>query len=93
MIIEDGSWNLDLFRVWLPEDVVQRIRAIPPPSSSDGPDKITWCHTSFGSFSVKSAYRALKGDIWDMEDDKWKSVLKAPGPHKVRFFIWLVLKQ
>lgn len=30
MITEEGSWNLDLFRVWLLDDVIQRIMGIPP---------------------------------------------------------------
>ncbi|KAA3482036.1 RNA-directed DNA polymerase (Reverse transcriptase) [Gossypium australe] len=31
MVNIDGSWNLDLFRVWLSEEVINRITSIPPP--------------------------------------------------------------
>ncbi|KAA3476435.1 Retrovirus-related Pol polyprotein LINE-1 [Gossypium australe] len=35
----DESWNLDMFRVWLPEDVICRIISIPPPHPNSGPDR------------------------------------------------------
>lgn len=62
MITEDGSWNLDLFRVWLSEDVIQLFKDIPPPRQSSGLDKISWSHNSSGAFFVKSAYRVIKED-------------------------------
>ncbi|MBA0732595.1 hypothetical protein Gogos_016671, partial [Gossypium gossypioides] len=35
----DGSWNLDLLRVWLPKDVICRITSIPPPHLDFGSDR------------------------------------------------------
>ncbi|KAH1031751.1 hypothetical protein J1N35_043925 [Gossypium stocksii] len=93
MVKEDGSWNLDLFRIWLLEEVIEVIMGIPPPIPSEEPDRIIWCHTSSGDFSIKSAYKICKGDEWNAKDDKWKCVWKTLGPQRVRFFIWLVLKQ
>lgn len=40
MITEEGSWNLILFWVWLPEEVIERITSIPYPHPLVGPDKI-----------------------------------------------------
>lgn len=93
MVNEDGSCNLDLFRIWLPEEVIELVMGIPPPILSEGPDKISWCHTSFGNFIVKSTYMCCKGDGWNSKGDKWKSVWKIPGPQRVCVFIWLILKQ
>ncbi|MBA0869404.1 hypothetical protein Goshw_027753 [Gossypium schwendimanii] len=93
MVNEDGSWNLDLFRLWLPEEVIELIMGIPPSLLPEGPDKITWCHTSSKNFSVKSAYKICNGDDWNSNDEKRKCVWKTLGPQRVRFFIWLVLKQ
>ncbi|KAK5776658.1 hypothetical protein PVK06_044618 [Gossypium arboreum] len=43
MVNGDGSWNLDLFRVWLPEDMINRIISIPPLHPDSGADKnISW---------------------------------------------------
>ncbi|KAG8497788.1 hypothetical protein CXB51_007049 [Gossypium anomalum] len=36
----DGSWNVDLLHVWLPEDVVCKIISIPPPHPDSGPDRV-----------------------------------------------------
>ncbi|MBA0781832.1 hypothetical protein Gotri_002715, partial [Gossypium trilobum] len=52
---------------------IQLIKGIPPPNSSTGPDKISWCHTSAGVVSVKSAYKMLKEGDWNLKDEKWKS--------------------
>lgn len=67
--------------------------SIPPPLPSEGPDRIIWCHTSSGNFSVKSAYKICKRDDLNLNDEKQKCVQKTLGPQRVCFFIWLVLKQ
>ncbi|MBA0819981.1 hypothetical protein Gohar_021215 [Gossypium harknessii] len=41
MVSEDGSWNLELLRVWFSNDVIQRIMVIPPPHPFEGLDKIS----------------------------------------------------
>lgn len=38
MVIEDGSWNIELFHLWLSEDIVQHIISIPPPHPHEGND-------------------------------------------------------
>ncbi|XP_016728981.1 uncharacterized protein [Gossypium hirsutum] len=92
MVNEDGSWNIDLFQVWLSDDVIQCIKGILPPYPSAGVDKISWSHTSNGGFSVKSAYRMLNEGDWKPKDKKWKSVWKLLGPHRVRIIAWFVKK-
>ncbi|KAK5846442.1 hypothetical protein PVK06_002730 [Gossypium arboreum] len=42
MVLDDGAWNLDLFRVWLLEDVIQRIITIPSPHPNNGVDQVIW---------------------------------------------------
>lgn len=38
MVLPNGVWNLALFRLWLLEDVVERIISIPPPMIQAGSD-------------------------------------------------------
>lgn len=59
MVTRDGVWNLNLFRVWLSKDIIQRIVSIPPPYFFVGEDRINWISTSTGAFIVKSVYRSL----------------------------------
>ncbi|KAK5839685.1 hypothetical protein PVK06_008512 [Gossypium arboreum] len=92
MTSEDGSWNLDLFRTSLSEDMIQAIQGVPPPQHFEGPDRISWSHTSSGDFSVKSAYKVHNEGDWNLRDEKWKIVWKSPGSHRVRIFIWTILQ-
>ncbi|KAK5817857.1 hypothetical protein PVK06_022785 [Gossypium arboreum] len=61
MVTEEGAWNLEAFRDWLPEEIVRKIASIPPPHPQADPDKFFWIYTSNGGFSVKSAYRMENG--------------------------------
>ncbi|KAH1122136.1 hypothetical protein J1N35_005296 [Gossypium stocksii] len=56
MILENGSWNLNLLRVWLTEDFIKHIISIPPPLSFEG------------NFSVKSVYWMMKEASWNPKD-------------------------
>lgn len=60
MVFNDGAWNLNLFRVWLSEDIIKRIVSFPPLHLSARTDRINWIDTFIGAFYVKSAYRSLR---------------------------------
>ncbi|MBA0750493.1 hypothetical protein Gogos_001904 [Gossypium gossypioides] len=47
----DGSQNLDLFRIWLPEKMIKHIVSILPPHPASGLDRVVWAYSSSGSFS------------------------------------------
>ncbi|MFQ6620002.1 hypothetical protein Gotur_000429 [Gossypium turneri] len=53
-------WNLELFRVWLSEDIIECITSILPPHPSTGSNKVAWMGTSLGCLSDKSVYRMIK---------------------------------
>ncbi|KAA3487341.1 reverse transcriptase [Gossypium australe] len=72
MVNFDGSWNLDLFSVWAPEKVVNRISSIPPPHPDSGVDKVIWARSTTGIFSVRSTYWSLKEDTWNSHEEYWK---------------------
>ncbi|MBA0589370.1 hypothetical protein Gorai_018120, partial [Gossypium raimondii] len=65
MVTEEGIWNLDIFRIWLSEDIIRRIASIPLPDSSVGYDRIACIRSGSGSFSIKSAYKMLSENSWD----------------------------
>ncbi|KAH1089306.1 hypothetical protein J1N35_016563, partial [Gossypium stocksii] len=56
----------DSFWVWVSDEVIQAIKSIPPSHPSEGPDRISWNHTSSGVFSVKTTYKAVKGEDWNL---------------------------
>ncbi|MBA0834128.1 hypothetical protein Goarm_006508, partial [Gossypium armourianum] len=68
MVLVNGDWNLDLFRLWLPEEVVKQIISISPPLDSARPNILSWSRSTTGVFSVKSAYYMLKEEYWNPKD-------------------------
>ncbi|MBA0726337.1 hypothetical protein Golax_002170, partial [Gossypium laxum] len=46
-----------------------------------------------GSFSIKSAYKKLQEGDWNSNEVVWQIPWKFQGPQRVRFFIWLALKE
>ncbi|MBA0873317.1 hypothetical protein Goshw_000773, partial [Gossypium schwendimanii] len=44
---------------WLPDEIIGHIKGIPPPHLLEGPDILSWCHTSTGAFTIKSAFKIL----------------------------------
>ncbi|KAH1083889.1 hypothetical protein J1N35_023650 [Gossypium stocksii] len=65
----DGCWNLDLFPVWLLDEVINKVISIPPPHPDFGPDRVTWARSSSGALSIRSAYWTLKEPIWNHPND------------------------
>lgn len=64
--------NLRFF--WLPE--VKKIAIIPPPHPLVGLNRIFWAHITNESFSVKSAHQIMKKDMWSIQDNQWRVILK-----------------
>ncbi|KAL6140699.1 hypothetical protein ACLB2K_058995 [Fragaria x ananassa] len=82
----EGSWNLPLLYLSLPPEVVDIIFAIPI-SQCDLQDKIMWGGTSYGVFSVKSAYRLLCDD-YDFQSYPWLKNWSLNIPPKLKIFLW-----
>lgn len=93
MVIEEGAWDLEAFRRKLSKEIIQRIMNILPQHPLVGLGKICWTQTTNRNFSVKDAYRLRTKRTWSAQGNKWKEVWKYQGPHRVRFFLWLVCKQ
>ncbi|MBA0552091.1 hypothetical protein Golob_022930 [Gossypium lobatum] len=59
MVIDDGSWNLELFRLWVFEEVINRIVGVLPPHPSSGRENIICNVLQLVPF-LKSAYGKLQ---------------------------------
>ncbi|MBA0599498.1 hypothetical protein Gorai_005715, partial [Gossypium raimondii] len=49
MVTPDGAWNLDLFRIWVLEDIILLLVSIPLPHLDAGSDRISWLPSSKGT--------------------------------------------
>ncbi|MBA0851559.1 hypothetical protein Goshw_022118 [Gossypium schwendimanii] len=58
MVIDDGSWNLELFCLWVFKEVINRIVGVLPPHTSSGPENIICNVLQLVPF-LKSAYEQL----------------------------------
>ncbi|KAA3460942.1 (+)-neomenthol dehydrogenase-like [Gossypium australe] len=56
LVNSNGSWNLELFRVWLHDEVINRIISIPPPYPNSGSDKVIWARSTSSALSIRSAF-------------------------------------
>ncbi|MBA0762868.1 hypothetical protein Gotri_012420 [Gossypium trilobum] len=54
MVLMDGTWNLELFRIWIPKIVICKIIGIPPPHSGAGVDRIIW-----GGLKIERVHRGM----------------------------------
>ncbi|MBA0654102.1 hypothetical protein Goklo_021177, partial [Gossypium klotzschianum] len=70
-----------------------KIIGVPPPHPSPGPDQIICGATSTSSFSLKSTYEKVHEGTFNLKERLWEIPWKFHGPHQIRFFIWLALKQ
>ncbi|MBA0715873.1 hypothetical protein Golax_014751, partial [Gossypium laxum] len=68
MVTSDGSWNLDLFFIWVTKDFIAKIVGIPSTRLTVCPDKIIWLATSTGFFSLKSAYSKIREGVWNSKE-------------------------
>ncbi|RYR27984.1 hypothetical protein Ahy_B01g052067 [Arachis hypogaea] len=61
-----GEWDNEKLKGWLPDQVVQRIIFLSPPSPWKQEDHLVWAQTSDGTFNLKTTYQAVKGDVLAM---------------------------
>ncbi|KAH1038645.1 hypothetical protein J1N35_040388 [Gossypium stocksii] len=64
---------VSIAKVWLPEEIISHIMRIPPLHPAEEPDRLSWQHTSTRGFSIRSAYKLLKEDSWNLRDELWKT--------------------
>ncbi|XP_017604367.1 uncharacterized protein LOC108451147 [Gossypium arboreum] len=89
----DSSWNLDIFQLWVSEEIINKIVGIPPSHPSLGPNKIVWGATSTNLFSLKSAYEKIRDGTLNPKEHIWEMPWRFNGPQRIYFFLWLAFKR
>lgn len=87
---ENGNWRWNVLQDKLSASSLLKLAAIKPPSLGDGDDLPFWGWTSFGVFTVKSAYAQLADSQWEEENSAWRKIWLWNGPQHLRVFLWLV---
>ncbi|OMP10786.1 hypothetical protein COLO4_04272 [Corchorus olitorius] len=95
---ENGVWNLESIRNFIPTDVYQAIQRIPIGQTTEN-DEIIWPVNKDGNYTVKSGYHVMKdNEVASMKKspssshtvsrDVWKNIWKIQAPTKVQNFLW-----
>ncbi|GAU12817.1 hypothetical protein TSUD_73040 [Trifolium subterraneum] len=91
LVDENGSWNWQLLEAWIPENIMNKIAAIPPPCEENGSDEpVGICNNSNG-FSVTNMYEQLCGIVRENVESNWIKVWKLNVPERDHCFVWLLL--
>ncbi|KAL4322447.1 hypothetical protein AHAS_Ahas14G0211400 [Arachis hypogaea] len=85
-----GEWDTNKLKEYLPEDIVAKITASPPPSLDQNEDTIGWKHTEDGDFSIGATYKGLEKWTKPQQND-WTKIWKWQGPQKAKTLIWRLL--
>ncbi|KAL4284044.1 hypothetical protein GQ457_16G010840 [Hibiscus cannabinus] len=89
MVDNYGNWGWACLSSLIPQDVLDRVVAIPPPSVALGQDLPGWRWEQNHCFSIKSAYSALDTDVYPVHNFNWKLVWSIQLPQRIKVFLWL----
>jgi hypothetical protein len=89
LVDDNGCWNFDLLKTWLPNNIISKLYALLSPQS-DGDWQISMERYDNGKFSIASAYNLLcsLGDY--NRGMEWLRIWKLKVPERIRSFILLV---
>lgn len=90
-IMADPSWDIIKLQTFLPDNIVQQIRATPFISEGEGYDRLGWPGNMSGTFSVHSAYLVLTGEQDSTADHEW--IWRMKCAEKIKVFVWLTIKE
>ncbi|KAH1096783.1 hypothetical protein J1N35_013704 [Gossypium stocksii] len=71
MVTYKGYWNLNLFLLCLPNEIIQKIMGTLLPYPIVGSDRIIWGGTTTESFTLKSAYGRIWEGSWNPKEAVW----------------------
>lgn len=90
LVGNNGDCQWQKMNHWLPEDLLQKIKAILPPRRECGED--IFMYASFGSdnFSIKSNYDSIRPISNHADDIQWWKIWKLKVQERVHYFVWLM---
>lgn len=91
-VTASNTWDLDKWRTFLPDWVIDRIRHVAPPRPGQA-DKHWWRAAADGNFSVRSAYRLTLEQPTSPIQPIWRKIWRWELPEKVKMFIWQVFHE
>lgn len=85
------NWDLGMRRALTPEELVDRqAHTVLLPSLSETTYQISWPHSSYGRFPVKSLYLKLSHG---RPTPRFKGLYRACIPLKIQIFLWQAIRR
>ncbi|XP_061361919.1 uncharacterized protein LOC133305695, partial [Gastrolobium bilobum] len=88
--VREGSWDWIKLSPLLPNEILDAIGSLNPPSEFEGQDRVIWTSSSSGLFTIKSAYDYLSRSDYVAGSSRWDLVWHWEGPQRIKFFLWLL---
>ncbi|CAN1182979.1 Putative ribonuclease H protein At1g65750 [Linum perenne] len=85
---QDGVWDVAKLSNSLPQDLLEAVIGMTPPSDCTGNDVPIWGLEANGQYSVHSGY-LLACDLENEADQLWRDIWNWEGPQRIRHFMWL----
>lgn len=89
LISDSGSWNLQLFHIVLPRDILRGILTIPRPTTDAAQDKLIWSSALNGTYSARSGYDFVTSIPSIGGDFGWRWLWKMGPAQKHKVFVWI----
>ncbi|KAL2927766.1 hypothetical protein RDABS01_007218 [Bienertia sinuspersici] len=85
------GWKLDLFRDYLPSDILKRIASHEMVEDMKAGDLVYWKGSTHRKFSIKYALKIIRNEESPSSNNQWELVWRAPAQQRIRAFMWLLM--
>jgi hypothetical protein len=86
----DGKWNWNLLTNWIPEEIIRKIAAIPPPNDEYGNDERVGIGGNLCGFSVADMYNILCDYHGEANNSLWNYIWRLKVPERIHTLVWLM---
>ncbi|KAL4354865.1 hypothetical protein GQ457_06G014830 [Hibiscus cannabinus] len=93
MIDEHGNWDWPKLQPLLLHSVLLHLWASKPPRPGFTCDFPGWSSSHDRTFSVRSAYEALRVSSSPVSNAAWKAIASFRGLQRIKTFLWLLAKE
>ncbi|KAI5416653.1 hypothetical protein KIW84_041617 [Lathyrus oleraceus] len=87
---DETGWNWEALEHWLPQEMIQRMATIMPPSTNAGPYIRVGIGQDGKSFSVGTMYGLLDDYGEGTSSETWRNIWKIQAIERVRHFLLIV---
>ncbi|XP_039053962.1 uncharacterized protein LOC120196158 [Hibiscus syriacus] len=93
LVTSRGTWNWDKLTPLLPDSILRRLEATPPPLADNLADSPGWSASEQRTFTLRSAYKIIANTDNIQEDKIWEIIAKHNNIPRIRTLLWLIRRE